>query len=626
MMIKKSLLILIGYLAFFGTFALSQTSSHHEQINLTFFIDSVENKLQNASEQEKAHLLDTLIYSTEKSYPGLSVLYMEEYIKLPDKVVSPKKKMTIYKKMSKIFKELEKPEKSHQYFKLYAEHLGKISDEKNNDFYHLTNESLAKANFSFFNKYTVIFIIIILILLLIIYLSIITTRIKNNKQKQAILLNELEILRQKSEELKNELKKLAIEANKKDYETREKIKSQALALKKELNAYEEYLFRRNNFLANISPEIKTSLQSMLGFAEALKTELEKQPDQELYRYAIQILQKAYKLSIIFNNMVDNATIRINAFSVHTEPVDLKTLLNVSIKQQIKNFSGVDVPIIIPPGLPKALSNPVKIKSIIMGILINNCCLEKHTYASIETRYNEQNNTVSILLSVKNKDISYDEVQSLLASYDHLFFNIDRSFTDFHFTLFTAKSILDKLNGQLTVHEGENEEIIFEIILPSERKITTHTIKPEDKMTNQEEIKKSRTEQPLDIFLVEDDRMNRLVIETMLREIGKVTSAVDGEDTLRIFEERKKSGKQFDVLLFDINLPSPWNGIMLMQKIREDYPEYRKVPCIAQTAYALASDRERFLNEGFDDYLTKPINKNELITIIFHQLEQFGKKD
>ena len=56
-----------------------------------------------------------------------------------------------------------------------------------------------------------------------------------------------------------------------------------------------------------------------------------------------------------------------------------------------------------------------------------------------------------------------------------------------------------------------------------------------------------------IFIVEDDRMNRLVLEKMLKKTGEITTAVDGKDTLKILEKSNKTGKLFDVMLFDINL-------------------------------------------------------------------------
>ncbi len=125
---------------------------------------------------------------------------------------------------------------------------------------------------------------------------------------------------------------------------------------------------------------------------------------------------------------------------------------------------------------------------------------------------------------------------------------------------------------------------------------------------------------LDVFVVEDDRMNRMVLGKMLEKVGTVTLAVDGNETLQIVGERYKNKQIFEVMLFDINLPAPWDGIKLMQHIRNHFLEYRHVPFIAQTAYAMAGDRERFLEAGFDDYIAKPINKNELMTKIENQLK------
>jgi len=62
----------------------------------------------------------------------------------------------------------------------------------------------------------------------------------------------------------------------------------------------------------------------------------------------------------------------------------------------------------------------------------------------------------------------------------------------------------------------------------------------------------------------------------------------------------------------------------MHKIKADYPIYKNIPFIAQTAYAMAGDREKMLEAGFDDYIAKPINKNELMTIIKNQLDKLSK--
>jgi len=77
---------------------------------------------------------------------------------------------------------------------------------------------------------------------------------------------------------------------------------------------------------------------------------------------------------------------------------------------------------------------------------------------------------------------------------------------------------------------------------------------------------------------------------------------------------------FDVMLFDINLPAPWDGIKLMHEIKQRWKEYKFIPFIAQTAYAMVGDKERLLEAGFDNYLPKPVSKNALINTIFKQLD------
>ena len=123
-----------------------------------------------------------------------------------------------------------------------------------------------------------------------------------------------------------------------------------------------------------------------------------------------------------------------------------------------------------------------------------------------------------------------------------------------------------------------------------------------------------------IFIVEDDRMNRLVLEKMLKKSGEILTADDGNDAIKKLEKSYSSGKIFDVMLIDINLPAPWDGILLMKEIKKRYPKYKSVPFIAQTAYALTGDKDLYLDAGFNDYISKPISKTELLTMIQKQLE------
>ncbi len=109
---------------------------------------------------------------------------------------------------------------------------------------------------------------------------------------------------------------------------------------------------------------------------------------------------------------------------------------------------------------------------------------------------------------------------------------------------------------------------------------------------------------------------------MLEKTANNISAVDGEETIKIIEKNYKKEKIFEIMLFDINLPAPWDGIKLMNEIKKRWPEYNKIPFVDQTAYAMSGGKERLLEAGFDSYISKPVNKNKLINIIYNQLKIF----
>jgi two-component system, cell cycle response regulator DivK len=110
-----------------------------------------------------------------------------------------------------------------------------------------------------------------------------------------------------------------------------------------------------------------------------------------------------------------------------------------------------------------------------------------------------------------------------------------------------------------------------------------------------------------VLYVEDDSINAFVILKLLASDFHVAHVPDGETCLTLLQEEK-----FDCILMDINLgKGKMDGIEAMKKIRE-LTSYKKIPVFALTSYAMPEDEERFLNDGFDFYLSKPIERRVLI--------------
>lgn len=112
-----------------------------------------------------------------------------------------------------------------------------------------------------------------------------------------------------------------------------------------------------------------------------------------------------------------------------------------------------------------------------------------------------------------------------------------------------------------------------------------------------------------ILVVEDNKDTRLLLRYMLKDRFQLSMASNVDDALAAAE-----GATFALLLLDINLGSRRTGVNLLEHLR-DQPEHASTPALALTAYALPGDRDRFLDAGFDGYVSKPFQRKELLSTI-----------
>jgi len=120
-------------------------------------------------------------------------------------------------------------------------------------------------------------------------------------------------------------------------------------------------------------------------------------------------------------------------------------------------------------------------------------------------------------------------------------------------------------------------------------------------------------------MLEDDPATATIIQIWLKGICNTILVQDGKETLDQIAARYEDGKLFNLMLFDINIPYPWNGITLKKEIQKRWVIYNQIPFVAETAYALPDDRERILAAGFCDYMCKPLSKQLLVNTVKRRL-------
>ena len=434
---------------------------------------------------------------------------------------------------------------------------------------------------------------------------------ENRYQKQLNAFNE------KEEDIEKDINRHIKDLNEQIEQSRQKD----LALKKALKRAEDANYLKNAFLANMSHEIRMPLNGIIGFSSLLETELSLLENKELYEYAVGIQNSGDRLLNLLNNIIDISRIEANEIEVELHPCDVNEIMQHVVDLTV--FSANEKALAFKAKLgevPAVIADNAKLMRVFHIIVDNAIKYTNEGFVTITSNYDPINNQVVIKIKDTGQGMDHEYQQHLFEAFRQESVGYNRSYQGAGLGLPLAKRLLNLMHADISIDSKRELGTTVTLFLPCET-----LDKDQNGLKNSQRIiaiPNAPEIGQLDIFIVEDDRMNRMVLEKILRKAGHLTMAIDGEETLKIISERYKRDHIFQVMLFDINLPSPWDGIRLMKKIRETYKEYRYVPFIAQTAYAMAGDREKMLDAGFDDYIAKPINKNELMTIIKNQLDKF----
>lgn len=443
--------------------------------------------------------------------------------------------------------------------------------------------------------------------------------------RRKTLLDKQDKLSKELDKLQSELDAKVKSENRSKYKELEGMQDEEAALKSALKKAEEAGFLRNAFIANLGFDVRTPLNGIIGFANMLETELAVEKNLELYEYAANIEKSGHRLMKLLNNVIDLSSLESNALKLEILPVAPESIIKNIYDQYAtpareKNLifkSKID------PELRPVLADEKNLEKVLMQIVDNAVKYTESGFVTLSAAYDRE------------KDIDVIEIKDTGPGIDkkhqRLLFDMDTAVDEGVLVygegtgigLKLAKKLVDMMNAGIELNSGPGEGTTFRLLFPCSKKAVIQKSVPADLKETSLEVTMATELGNLDIFVVEDDRMNRIILEKMLKNMGSVKLAVDGKDCMEIIDSEAAKKHFYQIMLFDINLPGDKDGVALMKEIRAKYKEYQKVPFIAQTAYAMASDKDFFLKEGFDSYLSKPINRNELISTIKQQFSIFG---
>jgi len=363
---------------------------------------------------------------------------------------------------------------------------------------------------------------------------------------------------------------------------------------------------KSSFLANLSHEIRTPMNALLGFAELLKQH--NLPEIKRLLFADIILRSGNHLMNIINEIIEISKIETGLIKVNSEPFNINELIKdiynelkvlipaeKNLKLEILNDDINDKVIIV--------SDRVKIKQILTNLISNGIKYTPGGYVSFGYQLFEGN----IIFKVKDTGIGIDDKDLELIF--RRFYRVDNINTikegGIGLGLSIVKSYVEFMGGSISVKSEINKGTEFTINIPLQKS-------DKNELKEKNNIKIDIIGSNELILVAEDNDYNFLFICELLEQYGyKCIRAANGRDAVKLVIENKN----IKLILMDLKMPL-MDGFEAFNEIYKINPE---IPVIAVTAFALNYEKDYCLKFGFKDYIAKPIDKEELIKIIYKNI-------
>ena len=364
---------------------------------------------------------------------------------------------------------------------------------------------------------------------------------------------------------------------------------------------------KTDFLSNMSHEIRTPLNAIVGFSNLLLDD-KNIPDSSKDSIKDIVLASENLLEIV-NGILDISKIEANKLEIVNNEYDFNKFANelIVLSKGRLGEKPINFKVNIDSSIPPVLYGDVqRLKQICVNILTNAIKYTKNGWIEFKISSVQKDDVCRLIISVEDTGIGIknENIDKLFNKFERIDLEENVTIEGTGLGLAITKKLVDLMNGKIVVQSVFGKGSKFTVCI-DQKIVSNPTIKLEE----------TRNLTPViniinkTVLLVDDNKINLKVAEKLLDNYGIKTESVDNGFACI---EKIQAGNKYDLILLDDMMPK-MSGVETLKKLKEINGFNIKV--VALTANALTGMKEKYLSEGFDDYLAKPINKDELNKVI-----------
>ncbi|MCR5655754.1 MAG: EAL domain-containing protein [Lachnospiraceae bacterium] len=389
----------------------------------------------------------------------------------------------------------------------------------------------------------------------------------------------------------------------------------------------------SGFLANMSHEIRTPINAVLGMDEMILRECD---DERIVGYARTIEGAGRSLLSLINDILDFTKIEAGSIDIVEGEYELATVIGDVVDMVEVKATNKDLRLLVnvDSNLPEKLyGDEMRIRQIMINVLNNAIKYTNKGSVSMRLEGRTRGTDEEILVfTVKDTGIGIrpEDKDKLFHKFQRLDLDKNKTVEGNGLGLAIVKNLIDYMGGTIQVESAYGEGSTFILEMPqrivSRVGIGDYRKKIKKNYAKQEKYHEIFQAPDASILVVDDTPINHFVIKELLKRTQlSIDTADSGAECLE-----KARQKQYDVIFLDYRMPQ-MDGIETLERMKED-PETMnaETPVIALTANAISGSKERFLQAGFDDYITKPVDSKRLEEVLlmylpFDRISEIGEQ-